>query len=210
MNDLKTISDNIRGILDEKNRAREEALRLSREAIRHSANSIRAIHRSQWDEAESLMAEARSRVQAVKELLKGHPDIYFAGYTQDAQKEYAESELTMAIVRGRELKTPEELGVEPAPFLNALGEAVGETRRHILDVMRKGDLARAEEILDIMDDVYFALVTFDYPDAITNGLRRTTDMVRGVLERTRSDLTITMRQADLEKSIASAVERIRT
>ena len=210
MNDLKTISDNIRGILDEKNRAREEALRLSREAIRHSANSIRAIHRSQWDEAESLMAEARSRVQAVKELLKGHPDIYFAGYTQDAQKEYAESELTMAIVRGRELKTPEDLGVEPAPFLNGLGEAVGETRRHILDVMRKGDLARAEEILDIMDDVYFALVTFDYPDAITNGLRRTTDMVRGVLERTRSDLTITMRQADLEKSIASAVERIRT
>ncbi len=210
MNDLKTISDNIRGILDEKNRAREEALRLSREAIRHSANSIRAIHRSQWDEAESLMAEARSRVQAVKELLKGHPDIYFAGYTQDAQKEYAESELTMAIVRGRELKTPEDLGVEPAPFLNALGEAIGETRRHILDVMRKGDLARAEEILDIMDDVYFALVTFDYPDAITNGLRRTTDMVRGVLERTRSDLTITMRQADLEKSIASAVERIRT
>ena len=190
--------------------AREEALRLSREAIRHSANSIRAIHRSQWDEAESLMAEARSRVQAVKELLKGHPDIYFAGYTQDAQKEYAESELTMAIVRGRELKTPEDLGVEPAPFLNALGEAIGETRRHILDVMRKGDLARAEEILDIMDDVYFALVTFDYPDAITNGLRRTTDMVRGVLERTRSDLTITMRQADLEKSIASAVERIRT
>ena len=210
MNDLKTISDNIRGILDEKNRAREEALRLSREAIRHSANSIRAIHRSQWDEAESLMAEARSRVKAVKELLKGHPDIYFAGYTQDAQKEYAESELTMAIVRGRELKTPEDLGVEPAPFLNALGEAIGETRRHILDVMRKGDLARAEEILDIMDDVYFALVTFDYPDAITNGLRRTTDMVRGVLERTRSDLTITMRQADLEKSIASAVERIRT
>jgi translin len=210
VNDLKTISDNIRGILDEKNRAREEALRLSREAIRHSANSIRAIHRSQWDEAESLMAEARSRVQAVKELLKGHPDIYFAGYTQDAQKEYAESELTMAIVRGRELKTPEDLGVEPAPFLNALGEAIGETRRHILDVMRKGDLARAEEILDIMDDVYFALVTFDYPDAITNGLRRTTDMVRGVLERTRSDLTITMRQADLEKSIASAVERIRT
>lgn len=210
MNDLKTISDNIRGMLDEKNRAREEALRLSREAIRHSANSIRAIHRSQWDEAESLMAEARSRVQAVKELLKGHPDIYFAGYTQDAQKEYAESELTMAIVRGRELKTPEDLGVEPAPFLNALGEAIGETRRHILDVMRKGDLARAEEILDIMDDVYFALVTFDYPDAITNGLRRTTDMVRGVLERTRSDLTITMRQADLEKSIASAVERIRT
>ena len=209
MNDLKTISDNIRGILDEKNRAREEALRLSREAIRHSANSIRAIHRSQWDEAESLMAEARSRVQAVKELLKGHPDIYFAGYTQDAQKEYAESELTMAIVRGRELKTPEDLGVEPAPFLNALGEAIGETRRHILDVMRKGDLARAEEILDIMDDVYFALVTFDYPDAITNGLRRTTDMVRGVLERTRSDLTITMRQSELEKSIASAVERIR-
>lgn len=206
---LKEIAETLRAVLEEKNRVREDALRLSREAIRHSANSIRAIHRSEWDEAETLIGEARSRVVAVRELLREHQDIYFAGYTQDAQKEYAESELTMAIVRGRPLKNPEDLGVEAAPYLNALGEAVGETRRHILDVMRKGDLARAEEILDVMDDVYFALVTFDYPDAITNGLRRTTDMVRAVLERTRSDLTISMQQAELEKSIASAIERIK-
>ncbi len=205
---LNEIAEDIRALLDAKNAVREEALRLSREAIRFAANSIRATHRQEWEEAEALMAESRSRVLECKELLKDHQDIYVAGYTQDAQKEYAECELTMDIVRGRPLKSPQELGVEPAPWLNALGEAIGETRRHVLDTIRRGDVARAEELLEIMDEAYYVLVTFDYPDAVTNGLRRTTDMVRGVTERTRGDLTTTMREEELQKAIARAVEKM--
>ncbi len=208
MDRLKEISEAIRALLDEKNAAREAALKLSREAIRFAANSIRATHREEWEEAEALMAESRARVMECKELLQAHQDIYFAGYTQDAQKEYAESEITMGIVRGLPLKSPEELGVEPAPYLNALGEAIGETRRHALDVIRKGGLEQAEKLLEAMDDVYYALVTFDYPDAVTNGLRRTTDMVRGVTERTRGDLTTTMREADLQKTISEAIQKL--
>lgn len=209
MDQLKQIAEDIREVLEEKNNVREQALRLSRETIRFCANSIRAVHRADWDESSALLAEARSRVVQCRELLADHQDIYFAGYTQDAQKEYAEAECITAIVRSQPLKSPAELGVEAAPYLNGLGEAIGETRRHILDVLRQGDLERAEQLLDIMDECYYALVTFDYPDAVTNGLRRTTDMVRGVAERTRSDVTVTVRQADLEAMLGKATEEFR-
>ncbi len=209
MERLNQIADDIRAVLEAKNNVREQALKLSRESIRFSANSIRATHRREWEEAEALLDESRSRVMQCKDLLHDHKDIYYAGYTQDAQKEYTEAESILAIVRGLPLKDAKELGVEEAPWLNGLGEAIGETRRHVLDVLRQGDLKRAEELLDIMDECYYILVTFDYPDAVTNGLRRTTDMVRGVTERTRSDLTVTMQQAELEKSISEAIEKIR-
>ena len=208
MENLKKIAEDIRGELDQKNSARERALAVSREVIRLSANAIRAIHRGEFDEARSLMDKARGKVEETRALLKDQLDIYYAGYTQDAQKEYAESELTCAIVLNKPMPSHQELRVECAAYLNGLGEAIGECRRHVLDIMRKGDLQRGEQILQIMDDAYYMLVTFDYPDAVTSGLRRTTDMVRGVLERTRGDLTITIREQELEQSIDAAIGRL--
>ncbi len=209
MDNLKRIAEDIRSKLDAKNAARESAILLSREIIRLSANSIRAIHRDEFDEARELMNLARAKVTETKDMLKSQLDLYFTGYVQDAQKEYAESELTMAIVRNTELPSHEELGVECAPYLNGLGEAIGECRRRVLDIIRLGQFDRGEEILQIMDDAYYTLVTFDYPDAVTGGLRRTTDMVRGVLERTRGDLTVTIRQSELETAIKTAVGRLK-
>lgn len=208
MENLKNIAEDIRAELDAKNAAREGALRLSREIIRLSANSIRASHREDFEEARALMDEARQKVIQTKELLRDHLDIYYTGYVLDAQKEYSESELTMAIIRDQPLPSHQELAVECAPYLNGLGEAIGESRRHILDLMRLGQLEKAERILQIMDDVFYTLVTFDYPDAITGGLRRTTDMVRGVLERSRGDLTITIREEQLEELIRTAIGRL--
>ena len=186
---------------------REDALRLSREVIRLSANSIRASHREDFDEARELKAQARSKVEETREMLKDKREIYFTGYVQDAQKEYAESELTHAIVREQPLPRHDELGVEPAAYLNGLAEAIGESRRHVLDVLRHGDLDRGERILNIMDEVYYVLITFDYPDAVTQGLRRQTDMVRGVLERTRGDITLLFQQRKLENAIETALDR---
>jgi translin len=208
LENLKKIAEDIRAELDATNAAREGALKLSREIIRLSANSIRATHREEWDEARGLMDMAREKVIETRELLKDHMEIYYTGYVLDAQKEYAESELTNAIARDASIPSHQELGVECAPYLNGLGEAIGESRRHILDVMRTRDLARAEQILGIMDDVFYTLVTFDYPDAVTGGLRRTTDMVRGVLERSRGDLTVAMQEQELEQKIQSAIERL--
>lgn len=201
MEEIKAISEEIRALLDQTNSVREDALRLSREIVRLSANSIRASHREDWDEACDLKAQAKTKVEEAKGILKNKGEIYWTGYTQDAQKEYAESELTYAIVRELPLPKHSDIGVEPAAYLNGLAEAIGESRRHVLDVIRSGDLVRGERIMNIMDEVYYALITFDYPDAVTQGLRRQTDMVRGVLERTRGDITMSFQQKKLEDSI---------
>jgi len=207
LGNIEAIAEEIRALLDETNQVREAALRLSREVIRLSANSIRASHREHYEDACALKSEAKSKVEETKQKLRDKPEIYYTGYVQDAQKEYAESELTYAIVREMALPRHDELGVEAAAYLNGLAEAVGESRRHVLDVLRHGDLDRAERILNIMDEVYYALITFDYPDAVTQGLRRQTDMVRGVLERTRGDITILQQQRKLENAIEAATER---
>lgn len=208
MENITTIAEQIRGILDETNAVREHAIKVSREVVRLSANSIRASHREDFDEANDLKAQARAKVLEIKELLKDKLEVYYTGYVQDGQKEYAEAELTYCIIRELDYPTHEDLGVEPAAYLNGLAEAIGESRRHVLDVMRQGDLDRAERILNIMDEVYYVLITFDYPDAVTQGLRRQTDMVRGVLERTRGDLTVLHQQRKLENAIEEAMERL--
>ena len=208
MNDINAIAEDVRVILDETNTVRENALRLSREVIRLSANSIRASHREDFDEACELKQQARNKVEETKQMLNDKLEIYYTGYVQDAQKEYAESELTYAIIRELQFPTHVELAVEAPAYLNGLAEAIGESRRHVLDVLRGGDLDRAERILHIMDEVYYVLITFDYPDAVTQGLRRQTDMVRGVLERTRSDITLLRQQQRLEQSIETAVNRL--
>lgn len=207
-NSIEPIAEEIRALLDETNQVREDALKLSREVVRLSANSIRASHREDFDEACELKGMARKKVDETKAMLKEKLEIYYTGYVQDAQKEYAESELTYAIIRELPFPKLADLGVEPPAYLNGLAEAIGESRRHVLDVMRHGDLDRAERILHIMDEVYYILITFDYPDAVTQGLRRQTDMVRGVLERTRGDITILLQQQKLETAIETAMERM--
>ena len=208
LGNISEIAEELRAVLDATNQAREEALRVAREIVRLSANSIRASHREEYDKACELMSEARTKIEQIKSVLEDHLDIYYAGYVQDAQKEYAEAELTYAIIREQLLPKYSELGVEPAAYLNGLAEAIGECRRHVLDLLRNGELDRAERILCTMDEAYYALITFDYPDAVTQGLRRQTDMVRGVLERTRGDLTLLQQQRELENAIQRAVERL--
>ncbi|MGB9588674.1 MAG: haloacid dehalogenase [Armatimonadota bacterium] len=206
MENLIRVAEEIRAELDEKNAARDKALITSREAIRFSANAIRAVHRAEFNEAGELLKEARFRILETAAELKQHLDIYYAGYVQDAQKEYVEAETVNAIMQGLLVPTHEQLGVEIAPYLNGLAEAASECRRDVLDLLRAGRIERAEQVLKTMDDLYDILVTFDYPDAITGGLRRTLDQTRAVLERTRGDLTITMRQQELEHVVNRAIE----
>jgi len=198
---LNAIAEDVRGHLDAKHAAREQALSLCRAALRHSANAIRAVHREDFVAAEDLLAQARSLLAQAAKALADHPDIFYAGFVHNAQKEFAEGCLTLALVSGRSLPSPAELGVDHPAYLNGLGEAVGELRRYLLDSLRGGDIDRCESILAAMDDIYAVLVTMDYPEAITAGLRRTTDAMRGLLERTRGDLTIALVQRRLEERL---------
>ena len=186
-----------------KHERREQAIKVSREVVRTSANAIRAIHRNELDEARELIGAAGALVRETQQTLEGHPDLYFTGYTQDAQKEYAEACAVLAFIARTELPLPADIGVETPSYLNGLAEAASELRRYILDSLRRDDDSRAEELMRYMDDVYNILVVMDFPDALTSGLRRTTDQLRGVLERTRGDLTMTMRQRRLERLLAN-------
>ena len=194
--------------LDATNTAREAALATSRLLIRQCANAIRAIHRHEWPEAEQLLATAADTATDLHRRLEPHPALFHAGYSQDALKEYAEAHLTLALVRGDVLPSASELQVEPAAYLNGLAEAASELRRYLLDGLRKGDLAGSEHLLNAMDEVYSLLVTVDYPDAVTGGLRRTTDALRAVLERTRGDLTTTLRQDQLIEALKHVERRL--
>ena len=188
--------------LTEKQEAREKALKNSRQVIRASANAIRAIHRDDLDLAKKMMSDTATLVRETKNLLSGHPDLYFTGFTQDAQKEYTEGEALFAFISKSPLPMPDDLGVEIAPYLNGLAEAASELRRYILDSLRKDEDARCEELMTIMDEVYNIMVVIDFPDALTLGLRRTTDALRAVLERTRGDLTLAVRHRRLEDKLA--------
>jgi len=206
---LEPIADQIRLSFSAKDAAREKVLPLCREVIRHCSQAIRAIHRQEFDQAKELLGAARNLLDEVFQAMAGCSELGYAGFVRDAQKEFAEGSITLALVAGKQLPSPDELSIDAAAYLNGLGEAVGELRRYLLDSMRKGDLSRGEELLAAMDDIYGVLVTMDFPDAITGGLRRTTDMVRGVLERTRSDLTVVIRQKDLENRLEKFEGNIR-
>jgi translin len=183
--------------------ARERAIAASRALIRQCANSIRATHRGDFGEAERLLGEATATADGLRTGLADEPALRFAGYTQDALKEYAEARLVYAFLHGDEPPGPGAIQVDPAAYLNGLAEAASELRRAILDGLRLGQVARGEALLAIMDDVYGMLVTVDYPDAITGGLRRTTDALRAVLERTRGDVTAAIRQDQLTAALAA-------
>jgi translin len=198
---LDQIMERVREDFASKNVAREKALPLCREAIRFSANAIRAVHRNDFETAQTLVDKARQQVSTAKSSLDGHADIYHAGFVHDSQKEFAEASITLALVAGRDLPTPADLDVELPAYLNGMGEAVGELRRHLLDTLRTGDVEQCEAWLGAMDEMYSVLVTVDYPDAMTGGLRRTTDAVRGILEKTRGDLTLSIQQRRLEQRL---------
>jgi translin len=186
---------------DEKMAAREKALPAARRAIRSCANAIRAIHRHETGRAEELMAQASEAIREGVEAVRDHPDVAFAGFLQDAMKEYAEARITEAIVEGADIPGPDDVGVELAPYLNGMAEAIGEARRFILDLLRKGDVERGEEVLVAMEDLYYLLVSMDYPDAITGHLRRSTDIARSIMEKTRGDLSISLVQRDLRDAL---------
>ena len=193
-----------RAELDRKNAAREQALRLSRELIRTCANSIRAVHRHEFSIAQELIGQAHELNNEICRTLAHDGDLYWAGYVQDGQKELVEACCTYALVSCEVLPEPTTLGVAPAPFLNGLAEAVGELRRYTLDLLRRGETDATERLLQAMDDIYALLVTLDYPDALTGGLRRTTDSTRGILEKTRGDLTLALRQDALIRALQAA------
>ncbi len=209
MERLETIAEQIHQAFEARTNARDEALSQARTLTRYCANAIRAVHRDEFDVAQENLEQASSIASSFQTDLVEYPDLYYAGYTQDALKEYAEANIVYALVIDKELPSPQELGLENAAYLNGLAEAVGEFRRRCLDILRQGYSQDAERLLNHMDDIYAILITMDYPNAITGGIRRQTDIVRGITERTRGDLTLSLRQEHLEQTMQRLESRLK-
>jgi translin len=201
MHNFSRISEQAEQAFEARTKARDQALVQARQLTRLSAQTIRAIHRSESEPAHALLNEARQIVESLKKDLTDFPDLYFAGYTQDASKEVAEASTTCALIENTDLPGAEELGIEISTYINGLAEAIGELRRRCLDILRQGYSEEAERLLGEMDEIYNFLVTMDYPDAVTNGLRRQTDLARGIIERTRADLTMSLREQHLQEAL---------
>ena len=195
-------AEDARSVLDERFTVREKGYSGSRQVIRACANAIRALHRREWDEARRLIEQAGAQLSEITKTLAGHPDILHAGFVWDAAKEYAEARITEALFKEEPVPGFLELGIDPVPYLNGLGEAVGEMRRRMLDLLRDGDVAAAEQALEAMDGIVDLLASMDYPDGMTSGLRRTTDVARALVERSRSDLTATVVQERLRQDLS--------
>ncbi len=201
MHKLESIANQIRETFDIRTARRDQALAEARQLTRACSLAIRAVHRDDKEVMEGHLRDARNLADKLRIELANHPDLFFAGYTQDALKEFVEANVTCALIQNQPLQTPEELNVEEVTFLNGLAEVVGELRRRILDILRSGYSTEAERLLGYMDEIYSVLVTMDYPDAITNGLRRQTDLARGIIEKTRGDVTSSLRGAYLTEAI---------
>ena len=199
--ELTGLSEELSARLDAATAAREKGLAASREAIRFCGNAIRALHRYEYEKAAELLAQAEERIRSGKEALQDFPDLLHAGFLLDAEKELAEGRITYALVRQEPFPTPDEIGIGPSAFLKGMAESIGELRRHLLDLMRQGDLKRCEQLLKAMDDMYFVLVSMDYPDGVTHGLRRLTDVARSIIERTRGDFTTSSIQSSLRVAL---------
>jgi len=203
MHKLEKIADQIRQNFEVRTSIRDEALKGARQLTRACSLAIRAVHRNDFDIMEEHLSEAKTLANRLREDLKDHPDLYYAGYSQDSLKEFVEANVTCALIQNQALHTPEELDVEYATYLNGLAEVVGELRRRILDILRSGYSQEAERLLSHMDEIYSVLVTMDFPDAITNGLRRQTDIARNLVEKTRGDVTFSLRGEDLTQAIST-------
>ncbi len=199
---LSEIGSTVIDELTERNRDREQALSVSRDVIRFSANAIRAVHRGDFDDARDLIGKGAARLQDAAHIRNSSPVIFNAGFMNDARKEFTEANVTLAVISGADIPTISDLKVDAAAYINGMAEVIGELRRYILDALRRNEVDGCQEFMDIMDEMFSVLITIDFPEGVTSGLRHNTDAMRGVLERTRGDLTMALRQHSLEARLA--------
>jgi translin len=202
------LAEEISRHLEEKDQAREEALALTRVVVRRSGAAIRSVHRGELDRALDLAGRAGEDLAAILNLLKEHPDVRYSGLVDGAEQEYAEARIVYALITEERIPHPREVGVEMTSYLAGLGDAVGELRRHILDLIRLGRPEEGEVHLAAMEEIYHLLISLDYPDAVTKGMRRKGDVARSLLDRTRGDLTNAIGQRRLEAELKEVEERL--
>ncbi|GMV36562.1 MAG: hypothetical protein AMXMBFR61_10700 [Fimbriimonadales bacterium] len=202
------VMEELRQTLNLQHQGREAALPLCRQVVQSSSRAIRSIHRKEFDAARAKLDATRQLVREMQAALAPYPELCYSNYRSDAEKEYVEGEAVLAMVLNQPLPNPEDLEVTIPAYLNGMAEAASECRRYVLDLMRAGNLSEADRIMATMEEIYDELITVDFPDSLTGGLRRACDALRTVLERTRSDLALTHIQTELLRAIGNAMDKL--
>ena len=205
MQKLEEIANKIEDYLGEKNQVREVALRKAREIIKKSSGIIQTIHKCK--ESERDIITLKKNGIELKNMVQSHLDLYYSGFVENAYMEMCEAVILYSIIKNQPLPTIEELEVTSSSYLLGIGDVIGELRRIVLDSLRKGEIEKASNYLDIMEDLYLILMRFNYPNAIVN-IRRKQDIARGLLEKTRGEVAFAFRGKSLEEKIAKLEEKI--
>jgi translin len=205
---IDEFADEAREQLESIHRDRESAYTTSREIVQAASATIKAVHRGEFDEAGGQVARTRELYERMMAAVHASPEIGYSGFVGDAAREYAEAAQVLALIADDDLPGPADIGVDSADWLNGLGDTVGELRRHVLDLIRRDEVDEAEKYLEMMDEIYQTIMSFDYPESVTKGLRRRSDQARGAVERTRGDLTNALRQSRLEKRMRQLEEAL--
>ncbi|MCM8759485.1 MAG: haloacid dehalogenase [Candidatus Omnitrophica bacterium] len=199
--ELERLEKEFRDFFENIDIAREQSLKLSREVTRLSSRAIKKLHQQNYDEAQKLLEQATTLLISARQAVIKFPEVQYAGFLHNAEKELIEGLIFFKILKDNSIFIPDFDAFDRISFLHGLCEAMGELRRNILDRIRKDQVEDLENMLSLMDDVYYFVSCFDYPDVITRNLRRVLDVLRSTVEKTRADITLTLQQKSLEKKL---------
>ncbi len=195
---LREVVEGIDDKLDDKDTVRELVMKSSRAIRRISKNVIQEIHRG--ENCKGKLQEALEEVTKIKSIVDDHPELYHAGFLRNGFQELAEAHILLAISKGEEPKSPEELEITPSSYVLGLADVVGELRRMVLDELSEGNVEKAREIHEKMEEIKNMIMEFDYPNAVLP-IRNKQDMARNLVEKTRGDITNSMENERLREKM---------
>ncbi len=180
---------------------REDVLQKTRSIVRMAAETIKAVHREEWDVAEKNITEMKSLLKGVREQVSKHETLLRRNYTEISEQEYAEAAILFSILHKGQLASPKDLEIPDLAWLLGLADVAGELRRHCLDAIRKGDMKTAEDALGLMEEIYRKLFSLDYPKGMTGSLREKTDTIRKLLQATRGEVSMATHMSRLNQNL---------
>jgi translin len=189
MKNLEKIIDKIEKSIDDKDRIREKALRHSREIIINCRKAIQLIHQGQTEKAKMHLRKASAKLASLYDITGNYPELFHAGYVENAAQEFVEAKCLLNIIQGKNLPDPDKLQTTYSSYLLGLCDVVGELRRKSLDSILVGSAEEANKYLKLMENIYDAIIKFDYPSSLVP-IKRKQDQVRGIIEKTRGELAV--------------------
>jgi translin len=189
--------------LDLKISRREDLLKESRASIALSSRAIVNVHTGKKTEAMKELVENNELLIELRKIAKED----LKRYLISPETEYAEAMIIKAISENRDIPSQEALKVSYEGYILGLLDAVGEIKRMVYDSLRKGNVKRASDLFELMEEIYTRLSPYAIYDHIIQGIRRKLDVSRILVENTRSAVTEEVRRAEFLKGMTTITSK---